>query len=158
MLLYVTIYYNILLCTTISGIPNLSWCWPIWGVRHIWLAARVSPSRQASVCDCSWVLFFPPGACGAGGILFLFNETNRYGVPSKNFFHKTNSFYWGPATLSFKFCKNDAFGGCCSLRTAPQRQNGTSLVATCASGGPLLHPTPLPSINLVRKLTGQWDP
>ena len=39
-----------------------------------------------------------------------------------------------------------------------ERQNGPSLVATCASGGPLLHPTPLPSINLVRKLTGQWDP
>ena len=34
----------------------------------------------------------------------------------------------------------------------------TSLLATCASGGPLLDPTPLPSINLVRKLTGQWDP
>ena len=43
-------------------------------------------------------------------------------------------------------------------KAEPQRQNGPSLVATCASEGPLLHPTPWPSINLVRKLTGQWDP
>ena len=34
---------------------------------------------------------------------------------------------------------------------------GHSLCHLCLRGV-LLDPTPLPSVNLVRKLTGQWDP
>ena len=40
----------------------------------------------------------------------------------------------------------------------PESDSLVTQLGIWVGGGPLLHPTPLPSVNLVRKLTGQWDP
>ena len=45
-----------------------------------------------------------------------------------------------------------------TLKIGPAWQNESSLLGTSASAGPFLPPKPMPSVNLVRKLTGQWDP
>ena len=78
--------------------------------------------------------------------------------PQKELCTKALSFRGCPAKGASTFCCNGTFAALFCFHHRARAAKPTQLASHLCLRGPLLTASPLPSVNLVRKLTGQWDP